>query len=136
MSSGQRISQVVLILIAGLGTFSGLRLSADHLLHGEVCPVIGQVPACNLVFLGYFAVVIAAFCFKKNWASIVFSVGWTPVFLLALSGVALELTKGDVCPPGIGGIPQCFFSFAMAVIAWIAFRVLRKSNNIWLNQIS
>jgi len=128
VTSLQRVSQIFLLLLSALGTFAGLRLSLEHLQHGEVCPTLGPIPACIIVFLGYLSVLIAAVGFKKNWAVKFFYLGWTPVFLLALSGVVLELTRGHICPPGGLGIPQCFYSFAMAVIAWILFRVLRKSS--------
>jgi hypothetical protein len=126
MTSRQQISQVLLILVGGLGTFAGLRLSVDHMKHGEVCPVLGPVPACIIVFLGYFLVVVATFEYRKSWAGKLFYFGWTPVFLLALSGVVLELTKGHICPPGAAGIPQCFFSLGMSILVWGLFRTLRK----------
>ena len=124
----QKTSQLFLLLLSALGTFAGTRLSVDHLQHGEVCPTLGPVPACIIVLLGYLCALIAAVNFKKTWANKLFYLGWTPVFLLALSGVVLELTKGHICPPGGLGIPQCFYSFAMAVIAWILFRVIRKAS--------
>jgi len=124
----QRVPQIFLLLLSGLGTFAGLRLSVEHLQHGEVCPTLGLIPACIIVLLGYLSVLIAAVGFKKSWAGKLFYIGWTPVFLLALSGVVLELTRGHICPPGAAGIPQCFYSFAMAVFAWILFRFIRKSS--------
>lgn len=122
------LPRIALIVLAGLGTLAGLRLSAAHMQHGEVCPMLGPIPACIIVFLGYLCVVLAALFIKKPFAKRVFYIGWTPVFLLALMGVILELTKGHVCPPGAYGIPQCFFSFAMALICLALFKVTLKTN--------
>jgi len=130
MTFMQRLPQIFLGLLSALGTFAGLRLSLDHLQHGEVCPTLGPIPACIIVFVGYLAVLIAAFSFRKSWAGKLFYIGWTPVFLLALSGVVLELTRGQICPPGAAGIPQCFYSFAMASIAWLLWKLVRKSYHL------
>ena len=95
--------------------------------HGEVCPMIGPIPACIIVFLGYLGVVLAALFVKKTFAKPLFYIGWAPVFLLALMGVVLELSSGHVCPPGAYGIPQCFFSFAMALVCLGLFRAASKT---------
>ena len=120
-------SRVALIVIGGFGTLAGLKLSAEHLQHGEVCPTLGPLPACIVVFLGYLCVVLAAVFLKKTFVKRLFYIGWTPVFLLALMGVTLELTKGHVCPPGAYGIPQCFFSLAMVLICLGLFKLTLKT---------
>ena len=120
-------SRIALIVIAGFGTLAGLKLSAEHLQHGEVCPTLGPLPACIVVFLGYLCVVLAAVFLKKTFVKRLFFIGWTPVFLLALMGVILELTKGHVCPPGAYGIPQCFFSLAMVLICLGLFKLSLKT---------
>jgi len=110
------IPRLALVVIAGFGTWAGLTLSIEHMQHGEICPMLGPIPACFIVFLGYLSVVLAALFVKKSFAERLFYIGWTPVFLLALMGVILELTKGHICPPGAYGIPQCFFSLTMALV--------------------
>ena len=120
-------ARIALIILAGLGTFAGLRLSITHIQQGEICPVLGPIPACIIVFLGYLCVVLAAFFIKKPFTKRLFYIGWTPVFLLALMGVILELTQGHICPPGAYGIPQCFFSFAMALICLGLFKLALKA---------
>ena len=122
-----KLTLTFLSIIALFGTYAGLELSLDHLKVGEICPMLGSVPACIIVFFGYLFVLISAFAYKKNWAAKLFYIGWTPVFLLALSGVFLELTRGGICPPGPAGIPKCFFSLAMATLALILFILLRRS---------
>lgn len=120
--SSNKIARVALLGLAGLGMFAGTKLSLEHIQHGEVCPMLGPVPACTIVFLGYLGVVLAALFLKQSFSKKLFYIGWIPVFLLALIGVGLELTKGHVCPPGAMGIPQCFFSLAMALICLGLFR--------------
>ena len=122
------IARIALLILAGLGTLAGLRLSISHAQHGEVCPIVASIPACIIVFLGYLCVALAAIFIKKPFVARLFYIGWTPVFLLALTGVILELTKGQTCPPGAYGIPQCFFSLAMALICLGLFKFARKTS--------
>lgn len=124
------LPRLALLILAGLGTLAGLKLSIEHLQHGEVCPMLGPMPACIIVFLGYLCVFLAALFIRKEIFKRVFYIGWTPVFLLALMGVVLELTKGHICPPGAYGVPQCFFSFAMALICLALFKITLKINSL------
>ena len=126
--SRKSIAHLALIVLAGLGTIAGASLSWEHLQHGEICPMLGFVPACIVVFLGYLAILLATIFIKKSYSTKLFYVGWTPVFFLALAGVGLELTNGDTCPPGAIGIPQCFYSFAMAVASLLLFRTVARYN--------
>jgi len=48
-----------LLLLSGFGFLAGAQLSVNHLRHGEICPMIGPVPACIIVFFGYLMVFIA-----------------------------------------------------------------------------
>ncbi len=114
------LSRIGLILIAGFGVFAGGMLSADHLSHGDICPMVGPVPACLVVFIGYVLMLLSALLPTRRKA-LIFYVGWAPVTALASIGVALELTQGHICPPGPAGIPQCFISLAMAVLCLVLF---------------
>ena len=122
-----KAARLVLIVLAGLGTFAGARLTLEHLPHGGVCPMLGPIPACIVVFLGYLFILLAAIFLSKRASKPLFFAGWTPVFLLALMGVTLELIKGQTCPPGAFGIPQCFFSLAMVLICLGLFKLSRKA---------
>jgi len=119
--------RTILFMISAFGTFAGARLSLLHLQQGEVCPMVGPLPACILVFLGYLGVCLSAIFIQKTWASRAFYLGWTPVFILACIGVGLELFKGNVCPNGPANIPQCFFSLGMAAICWVLYRMAKKA---------
>lgn len=125
--SAHNAARFVLLALAGFGTVAGGRLSVEHMKHGEVCPMLGPLPACIIVFLGYLLIVLAAVFLKHSAAKKLFYIGWVPVFLLALMGVILELTKGQVCPPGAFGIPQCFFSLSMVLICLGLFRYSLKT---------
>lgn len=116
-----------LIALAGFGSLAGARLLIDHMTHGEVCPMIGPVPACVIVLLGYFSILTSAIFVRKDASKMFFYAGWMPVLLLALTGVVLELTKGNICPPGPANIPQCFYSLAMAVLCWVFFSRIYKT---------
>ncbi|MEP6342427.1 MAG: hypothetical protein ABJ275_03855 [Maricaulaceae bacterium] len=127
------IARLALIALAGLGTFGGLSLTAQHIKHGEVCPMIASVPACIIVFLGYLCVLLAAIFIKNSFAKRLFYIGWTPVFLLALMGVLIEvgvmlgIVKDHICPIGAYNIPQCFFSFAMVLICLVLYKLALKA---------
>jgi len=111
-----------LLLLSGFGSYAGGRLSISHFQHGEVCPLIAYMPACIIVFFGYSSIFLSSIIYRKTWSKKLFYIGWTPVFLLALFGVIVELTKGHICPPGPMDIPQCFFSLLMAVMCWVFFQ--------------
>ena len=127
------VARLALIALSGLGTLAGVRLTFEHLPHGGVCPMLGPVPACIVVFLGYLLILLSAIFLTKSASKKLFYVGWTPVFLLALMGVIVEigvmlgLIKDHICPPGALGIPQCFFSFAMVLICLVLFKVSRTA---------
>ena len=127
------LARIALIILAGLGTLAGLRLTITHMQQGEICPMLGPVPACIIVFLGYLCVLLSALFIKKGFTKRLFYIGWTPVFLLALMGVIVELgvmlglVTNHICPIGAYGIPQCFFSFAMVLICLGLFRLALKT---------
>jgi len=104
------------IVIAGLalyGLISVFGISRLHFNGCEDCPKIGPIPACYVVLLGYTAMLVSALKPMK----LLFLIGWLPVFLLAASGVGAEiLSDVPVCPQTEGGIPECYFSFALSVI--------------------
>lgn len=122
----QTAARFALTALAGLGTLAGGRLTAEHLQHGEICPMAGPIPACIIVFLGYLLILLAGLFQSKRFSKPAFLLGWTPVFLLALIGVSLELVKGQTCPPGAFGIPQCFFSLAMVLACLALFKLSRS----------
>lgn len=119
-------ARAALLVLALFGAIAGINLSISHLSTGETCPIIGPLPACYLVAIGYSLVAISAISATAKWSRNIFFLGWTPVAVLAGFGVVLELAGRDTCPPGAGNIPQCFYSFLMALICLILFLVFRK----------
>ena len=122
-----RVARIALLLLALFGAIAGINLSISHLSTGETCPVIGPLPACYLVAIGYSLVALSAISATAKWSRIIFFIGWTPVALLAGFGVVLELAGRETCPRGAGNIPQCFYSFLMALICLVLFLIFRKS---------
>ena len=112
--------RILLSLVAGLGVWGGVTLSLAHMETGETCPMLGPIPACHLVLVGYLLMLISAWT-PTRLRSFDFWFGWTLVFGLALVGSALELMQGDVCPKSAGNIPQCYFSLAMTLAALVFY---------------
>ena len=121
-----RVARYALVLLALLGTSAGASLSIEHFQTGETCPMLGPIPACFIVFAGYGLISLNAILASKLDLKSLFFLGWTPIFLLAAMGVSLEIFGQDVCPPGAFGIPQCFYSLAMALLCLGLFLILRK----------
>lgn len=121
------IFRFVLVALAALGFYAGASLSLAHFNTGETCPFIGPLPACYVVGLGYFLILTAALVTPLPKRHLVFYLGWVPVILLALIGVSLEIIQGETCPAGGLGIPQCFYSLAMAALCWLLFRLWQKT---------
>jgi len=115
-----------LMALAILGSLAGWQLTYTHLNIGETCPMLGPMPACIIVALGYFLVTVSAIFAGSKWSKRLFFIGWLPVAFLAASGVALELLGQDICPAGALGIPQCFYSLLMALICLALFLSYRK----------
>ena len=121
-----RLTRYGLLLLTAAGTYAGASLSLQHLKHGEVCPTLGPLPACIIVFLGYLLMFIATIFIADKAKSKLFLIGWIPVFLLALSGVVVEISGTTICPAGAYGIPQCFYSFAVTVLTLLLFIFTRR----------
>jgi len=122
-----QLARFALLAIALFGAYVGISLSLSHMNTGETCPTLGPLPACYLVAIGYSLVALSTISAVKPWTRNIFFLGWTPVALLAGMGVALELAGRETCPQGAGGIPQCFYSFLMAMICLLLFMAFRKS---------
>jgi len=118
--------RLMLLIFSGFGLFAGAKLTIEHISIGETCPLLGSVPACYVVAAGYFLIFVSALMIMHSKARSIFYLGWLPVMGLALTGVIFELVRGSTCPPGALGIPQCFYSLAMALLCWVLFRLARR----------
>ena len=120
-----KIMKYALLVLTFVGTIAGARLTLEHMKVGEVCPMFGPLPACVIVFICYLIMFITTLMINKPKAKL-FYIGWTPIFLLALSGVVVEFTGTKICPPGALGIPQCFYSLGIAILCLLLFIVARR----------
>lgn len=113
--------------LALYGVMAAFSISQLHMSGVQACPSLGSMPACYVVLLGYGAMLLSAVR-PMPW---VFFAGWLPVFLLAALGVGSEILSTEaVCPQTAGGIPKCYFSFALSVLlgllAWVFLRAIKR----------
>lgn len=115
-----------IILLASIGVLGVGRISINHWTGEASCPMIGPLPACYIILIGYSLIVLSMYPHVQK-ALVLFLIGWAPVMLLALTGVVGELTGVLRCPHLEIGIPQCYISAALALIigliAWLLFKI-------------
>ena len=116
-----------IIILALFGVWNVAKISMDHWAGESACPMIGQVPICYIILIGYSLIVLSMYPQLKK-AVIVFLLGWLPVVLFALTGVIGELTNTFQCPQTPTGIPVCYFSAAFSLIIGV-FSLLVFRNN-------
>ena len=115
-----------IILLASIGVLGVGRISINHWTGEASCPMIGPLPACYIILIGYSLIVLSMYPHVQK-ALVLFLIGWAPVMLLALTGVVGELTGVLRCPHLEIRIPQCYISAALALIigliAWLLFKI-------------
>lgn len=122
------VLRIAIVLVAAVVLFNLSPVIIDQATGVAPCPAIGQIPACYLAGIGYVligisAVLPTAYSFGFFW------VGWTPVFLLALTGSALELFVRPTCPTTSLDIPMCFISMGLASLLVLAIFLLKRESN-------
>lgn len=119
--------RLVITILALFGVWGVARISMNHWTGETACPMMGQVPICYIILIGYSLIVLSMYPQLKK-AAIVFLLGWLPVMLFALTGVIGELTNTFQCPQTPTGIPACYFSAAFSlVIGVLSLLVFRKN---------
>ncbi len=117
--------RTAIVLLASIGVLGVGRISIIHWTGEASCPMIGSLPACYIILIGYSLIVLSMYP-RLQKASVLFLVGWVPVVMLALTGVVGELTDVLQCPHLENGTPQCFLSAALALTiglpAWFLFK--------------
>jgi len=106
--------RIIIIILATIGFLGVGEISHAHWYHETSCPVIGSIPACYIILVGYGLIFFSIFV-KPTLSLRLFIIGWVPVIILALLGVIGELTAAFSCPPSAVGIPKCYFSAAMSL---------------------
>ena len=107
-----------------IGLLGVAPIAYRHAMGVETCPMLGPVPACYIVLLGY-ALAGASVFAEVRFRTTVFVTGWSPVFGLALMASGLEVLGNEVCPRGAFNIPTCFYSLALTTSLISAFFVER-----------
>jgi len=97
-----------------IGLIGVIPVSLAEISTGGACPYLGPIPACHVVSLAY-ATTLVVVLHPGFWNLWVFLAAWAPIFLFAATGSVLELLGNDTCPKTAGGIPKCYFSFALSV---------------------
>jgi len=122
----KNILRFSVIILGAVGFLGVTQISYVHAIGQESCPILGSIPACYLIFIGY-AMVIASMLPKISRARMIFLIGWTPVIVLALMGTVGELTQTMSCPHTEAGTPKCYFSAAYsAVIGVLAYLFFKR----------
>jgi len=118
--------RTAIVLLASIGVLGGGRISISHWTGEASCPIIGSLPACYIILIGYSLIVLSMYP-RLQKAFVLFLIGWVPVVMLALTGVVGELTDVLQCPHLENGIPQCYLSVALALIigllTWSLFKI-------------
>jgi len=80
-----RLARLSILLVSVLALYRLFPVVVDQLNGLDACPMLGPVPACYLVFIGYIAIGVAVILepLRSLW---IFLSGWLPVFLFALTG--------------------------------------------------
>ena len=123
------MKRLTLFGLVALGLSSAGRLAYSHLQSGEVCPVLGSVPACYIAVAGYLmmALALAVTTAKPEMNSAwIFWLGLLAAGGLALIGSGLEVIEGNVCPGAFGWLPMCYVSLAFSVLTGILFAAMTR----------
>jgi len=110
--------------VAGFVLFGLAPVVLDELRGLNACPKVVSVPACYVVGLGYIAMGVAA-VFAPRRLTLLFLIGWAPVFALALTGSTMEVLGRPTCPVSLTGTPMCYYSLLVASLLLPAFWVGR-----------
>lgn len=132
-----KIISIIGGLLSALGAYEAFKISHIHFSTVESCPTISFIPACYVVLIAYVLMSLAwagvlsqKTPFLKKHAPILFWLGFTPTFLLALTGIIGEIFGFVECPETANHFPKCFISFGFVVVIgglWIWRNFLKRS---------
>lgn len=135
-----KIISIIGLLLSVLGFYEAFKISAIHFSTVEYCPTIGFLPACYVVFisyglmsLGWIGVLTERVAFLTKRRSVLFWMGFTPTFLLALTGMVGEIFGFIECPETPNHFPKCFISFGFVLVIsalWIGRNFMERSQKI------
>lgn len=123
------ILKIILWCLLGVGLYGAFSVSYTTITGTSPCPSVVGVPACFVVFIGYFLMLIATLINTHSHTRTFFLAGWIPVFLLAFVGSVFEIGNGNTCPKSSFGLALCYVSLAFAVTIAFCFFIIRKSKS-------
>lgn len=118
------IARLLIVVTCGVALYQLAPVVAAQWQGQSACPMLGPLPACYLVLLGYSAMA-AGVLWRGACRQYLFVGGWLPVFLLALSGTLFELGGRVTCPRNAAAEPMCFYSLAIASGLMLAYLLMR-----------
>jgi len=117
--------RLLLLAFALAGVIGVFPILQKQFLGTEICPALGPLPACYLVFSGYTLIVASAFV-GTRYRFRTFTTGWVPLFVLAATGSGLELLGKDACPRTSSGVPTCFLSLGLLGVLAMIYMAERR----------
>tara|TARA_R110002096_G_scaffold126328_15_gene273008 strand:- start:610 stop:1017 length:408 start_codon:yes stop_codon:yes gene_type:complete len=105
-----------------VATSAAFRLSLKEFNTAGSCPILGPVPACYLVLAGFAAALVGHLAGKYQWGRILFLLGLGFPTLLAIIASIGESAGFIECPKTSTGVPMCYLSLAICILAWIFWR--------------
>ncbi|WP_413692631.1 hypothetical protein [Psychromonas sp. KJ10-2] len=120
--------KAILLVSLSAGLYGGISVSYLTVTGIAPCPSVINIPACYIVSIGYFLMLIAALFDRKKYSKWLFIIGWAPVILIAVVGSALEFSQGDICPRSEMGTPLCYISLSFGV--FVAFLYWLKTTKL------
>lgn len=123
------------LFLSVFGVVEAFNISHLHFSTEESCPTLAILPACYVVLICYSAMslawvgkLITKISLVERYGGLLFWIGFSPAFLLALVGSTGEVFGFVDCPKTPGGMPKCFVSlgFVLVLAALWALPKLRK----------
>lgn len=114
----KKTSFYIALVLSSYALISIIPVSYNTFLNKNPCPIFFNIlPACYIVTIGYLLVVIGLLIKSTK----MFFVGWSPIFLLAISGSTMEVLGNNVCPQNSVGTPLCFYSLLVSSLILFFF---------------
>lgn len=120
MTRRKTVARWLLVSIAAIGVIAVANISFSQFTGQSQCPQLGKFPACYIVLVFYTLILISA-VFRTAIPSMIFWIGWAGVFVMAVTGTALEISGLETCPRTGSGTPTCYFSLAIAMVLALLF---------------
>ena len=108
-----------------MGLWGATKLSIAEWGVAGSCPSIG-IPACYLVAIGYFLILLSCINHNQSLFRILFYAGISIVLGLAAMGSFMQVTGLGECPQTETGFPMCYISLMMSMTVLVAFLIKKR----------